>query len=182
MLYDEIGDKQAGGCSRNNVEIDSGSEEENGSDFDEEWLDDVEYESTKTKMMNRRVLMRIYRTSIFGGTSTVIASGPLLSNNVQSPTGKSKAKKVVQQVKPWVGKTKRSSSVTIQGNGVFLSPNKKRSSSQRIPNTSVTPPRIPNTSVTPPRTSQSESSTPLGFSLCKSRRVDGMLSTQGSRS
>ncbi|KAM7258175.1 hypothetical protein ACFE04_013916 [Oxalis oulophora] len=45
MLDDEIGDKQAGGCSRNNAEIDSGSEEENGSDFDEEWLDDVEYGS-----------------------------------------------------------------------------------------------------------------------------------------
>ncbi|KAM7276683.1 hypothetical protein ACFE04_018549 [Oxalis oulophora] len=126
---------------------------------------------------------RIPEPGIFGGTSTVIASGPSLSNNVQSPTGKSKAKKVVQQVKPWVGKTKRSSSVTIPGTGVFLSPKKKRSSSQRIPNTSVTP----------PRTSQSESSTPLSFSLWKKRalakvldvksmRVDGMLSTQGSRS
>ncbi|KAM7272485.1 hypothetical protein ACFE04_027148 [Oxalis oulophora] len=51
-----------------------------------------------------------FDVGIFGGTSTVIASGPSLSNNVQSPTGKSKAKKVVEQVKPWVDKTKRSSS------------------------------------------------------------------------
>ncbi|KAM7260702.1 hypothetical protein ACFE04_011375 [Oxalis oulophora] len=73
--------------------------------------------------------------------------------------------------------------VTIPGNRVFLSPKKKRNSSQRTPNTSVTP----------PRTSQSESSTPLSFSLWKTkevatmldvkkRRVDGMLSTQGSMS